>query len=51
MLKTGDINNTCRKNHSFTLTDPTAEEVICIDCGTVVSERALDMPREARIHK
>jgi transcription initiation factor TFIIB len=46
MNKTYDINNTCRKKHSFTLTDPAAGEVICIDCGTVVSERALETCQE-----
>jgi transcription initiation factor TFIIB len=31
-------NNSCRRSHSYTLTDPVAGEVICIDCGTVVSD-------------
>jgi transcription initiation factor TFIIB len=31
-------NNSCRRSHSYTLTDPVAGEVVCIDCGTVVSD-------------
>jgi transcription initiation factor TFIIB len=46
MFKTWDLNNTCRKKHSFTLTDTVAGEVICIDCGTVVSDRAMETCQE-----
>jgi transcription initiation factor TFIIB len=31
-------NNSCRRSHSFTITDPVVGEVVCIDCGTVVSD-------------
>lgn len=31
-------NNSCRRSHSYTLTDPVAGEIVCIDCGTVVSD-------------
>lgn len=33
-----NLNNSCRRSHSYTLTDPVAGEVVCIDCGTVVSD-------------
>ncbi len=44
MLASHDIdnNNTCRRKHSFTITDPAAGEVICIDCGMVISDRPLE---------
>jgi transcription initiation factor TFIIB len=37
-----DIDNKCRRKHSFTLTDPGAGEVICIDCGQVISDRPVE---------
>jgi TFIIB zinc-binding len=37
-----DIGNRCRRKHSFTITDPADGEVICIDCGTVISDRPLE---------
>jgi transcription initiation factor TFIIIB Brf1 subunit/transcription initiation factor TFIIB len=39
-MKKIDINldDSCRRKHSFTLTDPASGEVICVDCGTVVSD-------------
>jgi transcription initiation factor TFIIIB Brf1 subunit/transcription initiation factor TFIIB len=39
-----NIDNTCRSKHTFTLTDPTAGEVICIDCGVVISDRSRESP-------
>lgn len=42
MLAPYDIDNRCKRKHSYTITDPAAGEVICIDCGTVVSERPLE---------
>ncbi len=35
-----NIDNTCRSKHTFTLTDPAAGEVICSDCGVVISDRS-----------
>jgi transcription initiation factor TFIIB len=37
-----DIGNTCKRKHSFTITDPAVGEVICIDCGMVISDRPLE---------
>ena len=36
-------NNNCKRKHSFTITDPVAGEVICIDCGMVISDRPLEL--------
>jgi transcription initiation factor TFIIB len=41
-----DIDNTCRRKHSFTLTDPGAGEVICVDCGKVISDRPVESDPE-----
>src|SRR5918994_237460 len=37
-----DLNNSCRTKHNIALTDPVAGEVICVDCGTVVSDLLLE---------
>lgn len=37
-----NLDDSCRRKHSFTLTDPAAGEVICVDCGTVVSNLLLE---------
>jgi transcription initiation factor TFIIB len=42
VLAPHDIDNTCKRKHSFTITDPAAGEVICIGCGTVISDRPLE---------
>ena len=42
MLAPHDIDNTCKRRHSVTITDPAAGEVICIDCGTVISDKPLE---------
>jgi transcription initiation factor TFIIB len=41
VLKNCDISEICRRKHSHfhTLTDPTNGEVICIDCGAVITEK------------
>jgi transcription initiation factor TFIIB len=33
-------NVSCRRKHSITLVDPTAGEVVCVDCGIVISDVA-----------
>ena len=40
MSKCCGINNTCRRKHTHihSVTDPTTGEVICIDCGIVISD-------------
>jgi transcription initiation factor TFIIB len=48
VLRTYDIRDACRRENSYTLTDPTTGEVICIDCGTVVSDRTLETGPEWR---
>jgi transcription initiation factor TFIIB len=35
-------NNNCKRKHSFTITDPVTGEVVCIDCGRVISDRPLE---------
>lgn len=42
MLAHYDIGNTCKRKHSFTITDSAVGEVICIDCGMVISDRPLE---------
>jgi transcription initiation factor TFIIB len=42
VLAPHDIGNTCKRKHSVTITDPAAGEVICIDCGTVISDKPLE---------
>lgn len=37
-----NISSTCTRKHSFTLTDPAAGEVICTDCGTVISDKVAE---------
>jgi transcription initiation factor TFIIB len=41
-----NLNNSCRRSHSYTLTDPVAGEVVCIDCGTVVSDILMEKRQE-----
>jgi transcription initiation factor TFIIB len=43
-------NNSCRRSHSFTITDPVVGEVVCIDCGTVVSDILMEERPEWSIH-
>jgi transcription initiation factor TFIIIB Brf1 subunit/transcription initiation factor TFIIB len=33
-----DPNNGCRTKHNIALTDPVVGEVICANCGTVISD-------------
>jgi transcription initiation factor TFIIB len=35
-----DIGNTCISKHTFTLTDPVTGEIICINCGVVISDKS-----------
>lgn len=42
MLVPHDIDNTCKRKHSFTITDPAVGEVICIDCGMVISDKPIE---------
>jgi hypothetical protein len=35
-----DIDNACISKHTFTLTDPVAGEIICINCGVVISDKS-----------
>lgn len=41
MDKTSSLNS-CKGKHSFILTDPAVGEVICVDCGAVVSDISME---------
>jgi transcription initiation factor TFIIIB Brf1 subunit/transcription initiation factor TFIIB len=40
LVPTHDIDNACTSKHTFILTDPVAGEIICINCGVVISDRS-----------
>lgn len=42
-----NLNDSCRRKHSFTLTDPVAGEIVCIDCGTVISDILIEKHPES----
>ena len=48
MLQSQDRTNLCQKMHSSTITDYESGEVICISCGTVVSDKAVEIAPEWR---
>lgn len=41
-----NLDDGCRRRHSCTLTDPASGEVICVDCGTVVSDILIEKRSE-----
>lgn len=45
-----NLNNSCRTKHTFALTDPAAGEIICVDCGIVVSDLLLEKISEWSTH-
>lgn len=48
VLQSQDRTNLCNKTHSSTITDAESGEVICIICGTVVSDKAVEIGPEWR---
>ena len=45
-----NLDDGCRRRHSFTLTDPAAGEVIYVDCGAVVANLMLEKSLESGTH-
>jgi transcription initiation factor TFIIB len=49
VLPSQDRTNSCNKMHSITIIDPESGEVICNICGTVVSDKAVEIGPERRV--
>ena len=48
VFQSQDRTNLCNKMHSSTITDAQSGKVICIICGTVVSDKAVEIGQERR---
>lgn len=50
MFEPNYANIPCKSKHSFTLTDPTVGEIICTECGTVISDSVLETSTQRQWH-
>ena len=46
MFRSQDKTNLCNKTHSRTVTDAESGEVVCISCGAVISDKAIEIGPE-----